>query len=399
MHPSLEICCTLSRRLVGRRIVLAVTGSIAAVETIRLARLLIRHGAQVYPVMSDAATRIIHPDALEFATGRVPITKLTGAVEHVTLCGETADRADMLLVAPATANTISKMAHGIDDTPVTTFATTAMGSEIPIVVVPAMHGSMYKHKIVLKNIDILKGLGVHFVGPRLEERVAKIPSNEEIVDVVLRVLGPHDLDGKRVLVVTGSTAEPIDDMRVVSNRSSGATGLALACEAFHRGADVVLWHSRGVEPPAFVSKAEAFTSTSDLLDLVKRLRRVDIAMVPAAISDFRPKAPVKGKIPSDKALTLKLVPAPKIIHGLTSKCKVLVGFKAESGVSRKALIERASDRLKRTRAAVFVANDLGDVRHDTTKLLIIEKDGTVTEAKGTKSEVARAVLDQVVKWL
>lgn len=376
-----------------------MTGSIAAVETIKLARLLIRHGAEVYPVMSDAAARIIHPDALEFATGRIPITKLTGAVEHVSLCGETMDRVDMLLIAPATANTISKVAHGIDDTTVTTFATTAMGSEIPIVIVPAMHGSMYKHKIVLENISKLKKAGVHFAGPRMEEKVAKIVSNEEIVDLVIHLLGPNDLKGKKVLVVTGPTSEPIDDMRIISNRSSGAMGLALAREAYYRGADVILWHSINIDPPNFVSKATSFRTTKDLLSLVKKVRKVDVALMPAAVSDFTPVKPAKGKIPSDKALNLKLKPAPKIIHGLSSKCKVLVGFKAESKIAGEELLLRARDRLKRTRATLFVANDLARVKHDTTEVLIIDKKGGMVEAKGTKLDVARAVMEQVVGWL
>jgi phosphopantothenoylcysteine decarboxylase/phosphopantothenate--cysteine ligase len=400
MHPSLEISCTLSRRLVGKRIVLGVTGSIAAVETVKLARLLIRHGAEVYPVMSRAATRIVHPDALEFATGRVPITMLTGTVEHVSLCGETADRVDLLLIAPSTANTISKIAHGIDDTTVTTFATTAMGSEIPLVIVPAMHGSMYKHKIVMDNIKALEKIGVHFVGPRMEEKVAKIAEVEEIVDFVLRLLGPQDLKGKKVLVVTGPTVEPIDDMRVITNRSSGAMGLELAREAYYRGAEVILWHTIGIEPPKFVSKAQVFRTTADLVKLVKKLRKADVALMPAAVSDFTPKGgKKKGKISSGKALTLELKPAPKVIHGLSSKCKVLVGFKAESKISREELLQRARDRLKRTKATIFVANDLERVTHDTTDIIIIDKKGGFAEANGTKREAARVIFNQVVNWL
>jgi phosphopantothenoylcysteine decarboxylase/phosphopantothenate--cysteine ligase len=400
MHPSLEISCTLSRKLLGRKVVLGVTGSIAAVETVKLARLLIRHGAQVIPVMTDAATRIIHPDALEFATGRHPITKLTGAVEHVAFLGKTSDHADLLLIAPATANTIGKIAYGIDDTPVTTMATTALGSGIPVLIIPAMHGSMYDHKIVLENIEKLKSIGVHFMDPRLEERVAKIPSVEDMVDVVLALLGPKDLDGKRVLVITGPTMEPIDDMRVISNKSSGATGLAIAKEAFYRGAEVILWHSANIEPPKWASKSHSFKSTSDLFALTKKLRRADVILVPAAISDFSVKGgPAKGKVPSDKALTLALEPTPKIILGLASKCKVLVGFKAESKISHEGLLLKARDRMKNSKATLFVANDLARVTHDETEVLILDKKGGMIEAKGPKDKVAADIFDQVVKWL
>jgi phosphopantothenoylcysteine decarboxylase/phosphopantothenate--cysteine ligase len=400
MHPSHEISCTLSRRLLGRKIVLGVTGSIAAVETVKLARLLIRHGAMVIPVMTDAAMRIIHPDSLEFATGRAPITRLTGAVEHVAMLGKTSDHADLLLIAPATANTIGKIAYGIDDTPVTTMATTALGSGIPVLIVPAMHGSMYDHKIVLENIEKLKSIGVQFMDPRMEEHVAKLPSEEDIVDRVLAMLGPRDLEGKRVLVITGPTMEPIDDMRVISNRSSGATGMAIAKEAFYRGAEVILWHSQDIEPPKWASKAQAFRTTADIVNLAKKLRRADVILVPAAISDFRVKGGAsKGKLPSDKAVTLELEPTPKVIQGLASKCRILVGFKAESKLSHEALLLKARDRLKKAKATLFVANDLSRVTHEGTEVIIIDKDGGMIEAKGTKDKVAIAIIDQVVAWL
>jgi phosphopantothenoylcysteine decarboxylase/phosphopantothenate--cysteine ligase len=176
-------------------------------------------------------------------------------------------------------------------------------------------------------------------------------------------------------------------------------GLALAREAHYRGADVILWHSINIEPPSFVSRAQSFRTTKDLLAMVKRLRRVHVVLMPAAVSDFTPERRTKGKIPSDKALTLKLKPAPKIIHGLHSKCKVLVGFKAESKVPREKLLLKARDRLKRTKATLFVANDLSRVKHDTTEVLIIDKKGGMVEAKGTKLDVARTILDQVVTWL
>ena len=151
MHPSDEIRGVKSIRLSKKRIVLGVTGSIAAVECVRLSRELIRHGAEVFPVMTHSATKIIHPGSLEFATGNGPIIELSGKTEHVSFCGRVEKPVDLLLILPCTANTISKIAHGVDDTSVTTFATTAIGSGIPILVVPAMHLSMYDHKIVQES--------------------------------------------------------------------------------------------------------------------------------------------------------------------------------------------------------------------------------------------------------
>lgn len=160
MHPADEIRGVKSKRLAKKRIVLGITGSIAAVESVKLSREFIRHGAEIFPVMTHSATKIIHPDSLEFATGNKPIIELTGKTEHVSFCGRVKEPADLFIISPCTANTISKIAHGIDDTAVTTFATTAIGSDIPMLIVPAMHLSMYDHKIVQKNVLKCKEVGV-----------------------------------------------------------------------------------------------------------------------------------------------------------------------------------------------------------------------------------------------
>ncbi len=228
MHPADHLRGSKSDRLKGRKIVLGVTGSIAAVETIKLCRELIRHGAEIHVVMSEGAQNIVHPWALEFATGRPVTTQIDGRVQHVALCGDVPDRADLLLIAPATANTISKIAFGIDDTPVTTFATTALGGGIPVMIVPAMHGTMMAQKVVGENIGKLRRIGVHFLMPKLEESKAKLPSMDSIVSEVIALIGKRDLVKRRVLVIAGATEEPIDDIRVVTNRSSGETGVELA---------------------------------------------------------------------------------------------------------------------------------------------------------------------------
>ena len=248
MHPAEELRGKKSNKLFRKRIVLGVTGSIAAVESVKLARELIRHGATVYPVMTPSATRIIHPDALEFATSHKPVIQLTGQAEHVSWCGLVQDPVDLLLISPCTTNTISKIAKGIDDTPVTTCATTALGSKVPILIVPAMHLSMYDHKIVQKNIDICKEHGVLFIDPCIQGNKAKLPDVDEIVEHVIRTIGPKDLIQKKILIIGGATAEPIDDIRVLTNRSSGKTAIALAVNAYERGADVTFWYGHATEP-------------------------------------------------------------------------------------------------------------------------------------------------------
>ena len=233
-HPTLDLTGTVSDSLKGKKIVLAVTGSIAAVETIKLARELIRRGAVVQGVMSQAAQTIIHPYALQYATGRAVITEITGDVEHVAYCGERKEAYDLLLIAPCTANTIGKIASGVDDTPVTTFATTAIGSKIPVLIVPAMHGSMYDHLIVQQNIKKLEGLDLRFLMPKREEHIAKIPDNAEVVLNVERILSRSPLRGKRVLITSGPNLEEIDPIRVLTSRSTGRMGIELALEAFRQ---------------------------------------------------------------------------------------------------------------------------------------------------------------------
>jgi phosphopantothenoylcysteine decarboxylase/phosphopantothenate--cysteine ligase len=396
MHPAKELCCQKSRKLAGKRIVLGVTGSIAAVECVKLARELIRNGAEVFPVMTEAAQKIIHPYSLEFATGNPPVLEIDGKVQHVAFCGEVQDKADILLIAPSTANTISKIAFGIDDTCVTTFATTAIGSKIPVILVPAMHGSMYNHPIVLENIEKLKEIGVKVLQPRLEENKAKMPHIWEIVENVIRIMGPFDLKEKKVLVIAGSTEEEIDDIRVISNKSSGKTGVELALNAFERGAHCELWMGRcSVHIPKFIP-IKRFISTDELLEMIDSINH-DIVIVPAAISDYSPQKQ-EGKIPSGQEnLSIPLTPNPKIIEKIREKSQcILVGFKAEFGLSEDELLNRAKERLEPAQLDLIVANDVSGISLNENSVYIIGKDGKNENFSGKKSEIAKKILDRVV---
>ncbi len=398
MHPSNEIKGIKDDALAGKRIVLGITGSIAAVETVKLARELIRRGAEVYPVLSPAATKIVHPDSLGFATGKRPITELTGAVEHVALCGDVEGHADLLLIAPSTANTISKIACGIDDTPVTTFATTALGTGIPLMIVPAMHATMYDNPAVMRNVERLKKMGVDFVGPRFEEKKAKIAGIYEIVSAVVRRIGKKDLRDTRVLVIGGATSEPVDDMRVISNRSSGRTGIELAVEAYERGADVKLLLGKGSERPPEWIKTDYFTDVESLISMLDE-PDYDMILVPAAISDYTPERK-EGKIPSGmEELVIRLRPTPKVIEHIRKNYEgILVAFKAESVESTEELIKRAERRAKESSADIIVANRLSDVTHDSTKAFIING-SSVRGFEGSKKELAGAIMDEAVSLL
>jgi phosphopantothenoylcysteine decarboxylase/phosphopantothenate--cysteine ligase len=205
-HTSKRIIGTKGDELKGRKIVLCITGSVAAVRSPEIARELMRLGAEVYTVMTPMAQKILHPYMMEWATGNPVVTELTGMIEHVTYAGDHPQRADLVLVAPCTANTLGKAAAAIDDTPVTTVLTTAIGAGIPVIVAPAMHGSMYRHPLVLENIRRLRSIGVEVLMPRFEEDKAKIPGTEMIVEAVVRKLTyKRDLEGRRILITAGPT--------------------------------------------------------------------------------------------------------------------------------------------------------------------------------------------------
>jgi phosphopantothenoylcysteine decarboxylase/phosphopantothenate--cysteine ligase len=398
MHPSETIRFAKGRELEGKLIVLGMTGSIAAVESFELVRELIRHGAEVQVVMTPEAQRLMTPEAMEFASGRAVITKLTGATEHVSLLGDYPGRADMFLVSPCTANTISKMALGIDDTPVTTMATLAIGTHTLMLVAPAMHLAMYENAAVQRNVLALKDMGVELVGPVLVGKKARVASVEEIVDKVLAMFSKGDLCGRKVLIIGGSSEELVDSVRVVSNTGTGATAAEMVRAARQRGAEVELWAGRMSVPVPTGIPVRSFRSVEDLVGMVGEVDH-DVVIVPASLSDYAPTK-IAGKMPSGKtSVDLELHPLPKVLPLLRPRTKVLVGFKAEVGVSPAVLSKRAVSRLKEYGLDMIVANDLEDVGQGSTKAIIITADGGRKKYEGDKRGLADAVLDEAVKVL
>ena len=397
MHPSDGLRGTRGHGLAGKRVVLAITGSIAAVECFELGRELIRQGAQVHAVLTKDAEKLVTPMSLEFATGNPVITEIDGKVQHVQLLGDVPDKADLLLIAPCTANTISKIACGIDDTTVTTMATIALGSKVPVLIAPAMHGAMYQNPMVIENVEKLKRAGVGFIGPRWEGKKAKIAPIDEIVASAIRRVGKNDYAGKSILVIGGASEEAIDDMRVITNRSTGETAVALAEVAFERGAVVELWMGRSSVPIPSYLPVRRFRTVADVLEMVKDISH-DIVLMPAALSDFSPQA-AKGKIPSGKKeLNLKLRPVPKVLEAVRKRNTKLVAFKAESGVSEQELIEKATARLQSVPLDMIVANDLHNVKPGESKVIMLTAKGK-TKACGPKREIAESILDEALKVL
>ena len=379
---------TQVQTLTGKQIVVAVTGSIAAVEVVKLIHSLRRCGAVVQPVMSHAASCIIQPDALTYASGRETITRLSGWVEHITYCGE-GGSADLLLIAPCTANTLSKIACGIDDTPVTTFATTALGSQKPLLVVPAMHHSMYRHPAVIENIAKLKTWGVEIIDPRIEEGKAKIADIEEIVLRCERAVLGTALKGKKVLITSGPCREPVDDIRILTTRSGGQMGRELALQAFRLGADVTVIHR-----DSFPCVNNVFVETADEMRCaVHRCfseRGADIYISAAAISDFAPKK-VKGKIPSGNPINLFLEPLPKVLSEVSRQYNSLnIAFK----------LGRTSKKMAKAMLAQGIAvvlintpESMGSI-HGEYILLTRNRELPLS---GTKDEIAQAIWNAVIQ--
>ena len=408
-HPSKDIVESKGTILRGKTICMCLTGSVAVITAPIIARELMRLGAEVVAVMTKAATELISPALMHWATGNPVLTKLTGAVEHIYLAGErpqSVGRADLILVCPATANTISKIANGIDDTPVTTVVTTAFGSSIPLVIIPAMHESMFAHGILKENIKKLRKYGVDILGPRISEGKAKIARVDDIIDRVIDLLiSKKDLKDMKILISAGPSREYLDAIRFVSNNSSGRMGIEIAKEASARGADVLLINGKSlVKVPDYINTINV-VSTEDFIKAVKSelsLKDYDFFICAAAISDYSPTNCIEGKISSDKVkeLQINMRLTPKIIDEARRKNhKVfIVAFKAETNVSRSQLIDRAYDRLKRSDADLIVANDVG--REDIgfvskyNEVYIVDKEKRINHVKKhSKRYIASRILD------
>jgi phosphopantothenoylcysteine decarboxylase/phosphopantothenate--cysteine ligase len=376
--------------LAGRRIALGISGSIGAVQAPALASRLRAWGATVQPFVSSSALQLVGLDALRDASGEEPVVALTGAGEHVRELGP--GGADLLLLAPCTANTLAKVALGIDDTPVTTLASVLLG-RVPVVVAPAMHDTMWSNPAVRANVERLRGMGCEIVQPLQEEGAAKMAVLDAIEAHVFRALGPRTLQGRRVLVVTGPTAEPLRDGLWLSNRSSGSTGLAIAREAFRCGADVTLWIGWTADAgPSWIPRRR-FGSVQELLDLAAETASFEAVVVPAAIGDY---AASGSPTPGD-AIALK--PTAKFLDAVREHFGgALVAFKAESEVEDKELLARARALQQRVRASLVVANRLERVGPTETEALLVEE-RDARPFRGSKDQLAGAIVDHLASHL
>jgi phosphopantothenoylcysteine decarboxylase / phosphopantothenate---cysteine ligase len=379
------------------RIMLGVTGGIAAYKACELTRLLVKAGHEVIPLVTPGAQRFVSEETFLALARRPPAEDL---YPHLA-------RADLLVVAPCTANTLAKLAHGIADNVLTEAALAHRG---PVLVAPAMNPRMWASPATRANAAMLRSRGVELVGPDEGELaegewgVGRLAEPALIYERAQQLLAPGSLSGRRLLVTAGGTREPIDSVRFLGNRSSGRMGVALAEEARRRGAEVILLGANlAVEAPFGVEMIPTPTAES-MLDAALALPDVDVALLAAAVADYRPAEALAGKRPKDdRAWSVELEPTADVARALGERKtpgQVLVVFGAEHGEEG---LERKRSMLETKNADLVVFNDVGraDIGFDVpeNEVVLVTRDGDRVVPKAGKAQVASAILDEVERLL
>ena len=383
------------------RIFLGVTGGIAAYKACELLRLFVRAGHEVTPLVTPGADRFVRKETFR-ALARV--TGSASAYPHL-------EQADLLVIAPLSANTLAKLAQGLADN---TLTEAALAHEGPILVAPAMNHRMWAHPATQQNAATLRARGIRFAGPvegelaEGEHGLGRMAEPQEIFGRAVELLGEArtagELAGKRVLVTAGGTREPIDAVRFVGNRSSGRMGTAIAAEARRRGARVTLVGSNlAVPPPDGVEVVSAATAADVEREVLARAD-ADVVVMTAAVADYRPKAPANGKPPKHSGpRALELEPTTDVLRELGRRRRngqLVVGFAAEAG---EGGLERARAKLAGKGADVIVYNDVGreDIGFDSeeNEVVVLSSAGERHVPKASKRTVAAAVLDEAERLL
>ena len=396
--------------LKDKTVVIGVSGGIAVYKTLDVVSRLRKLGVNVNVIMTKSATEFVTPLSFQSLSQNYVVCDMfedpkTWDVEHISL----AKRADVFLIAPATANVIGKIANGIADDMLTT---TVMATKAKVLIAPAMNTNMYENPILQRNINTLKELGYNFVEPESgglacgDTGKGKLASPETIVDEVVKLLSKgQDLKGKSIIVTAGPTVESIDPMRYITNRSTGKMGYSIAKEAIERGADVTLITGpTNLTPPQNLKKLVKIESAKDMYEAVlANLDENDVVIKSAAVADYKPKNYSNKKIKkSDDDLVIELDRNKDIAQEIEKikNNKILVGFAAETN----DLIENASLKIKKKNLDFIVANDLtkegAGFGVDTNIVKIIDKEGNITEyPKMKKEEVANIILDKIKELL
>ncbi len=384
--------------LKNKKILLGITGGIAAYKAVDLASKLTKMGAEVKTIMTAHACEFVGPITFKSITHQPVITKMfnTNAdIEHISL----ADWADIVVIAPATANIIGKTASGIADD---LLSSTIMATTAPVLFVPAMNIHMYENPIVQENITKLSNFGYFFMEPQFGnlacgyEGKGRYPENEEIIFHIETYLNyKKELAGKNVLVTAGASREGIDPMRFISNYSSGKMGLALARAAHIRGAKVKFIHSSiRVNIPKYLDSIKAVSAEEMHRAVLKEYPNSDITFMTAAVADYTPAKPSKQKIKKSDDLNLELKRTKDILAelgGKKTKDQILVGFAAES----ENIKENALNKIKKKNLDFICANNLNVSGKDDTEILVLDK-GKEIKLNGNKFSVAHQIIDTIL---
>jgi phosphopantothenoylcysteine decarboxylase/phosphopantothenate--cysteine ligase len=390
--------------LEGKRVVLGVTGGIAAYKAVEISRRLVDAGAHVVPVMTEGAEHFLGVTTLSALASEPVKTRLWDDPETPIPHTEIGQGADLILVAPATARLIAAYRSGLSTDLLTNIL---LATRAPVMICPAMHTEMWEHPAVVDNVATLRSWGVHVVDPesgRLaggDVGAGRLASPESIVAAAERVLGPGDLTGTKVVVSAGGTREPIDAVRVIANRSSGKQGYAVAAEAVSRGAEVTLVSTVSLPVPAGVSVVAVETAAEMEAAMNELAPTSDVVVMAAAVADFRPVAAADGKLKKrDGVPEVVLEPTVDILAGLGERKpagQVLVGFAAETD----DLAANAQRKLESKRLDLIVANDVSaeatGFQHDTNAVTIFaDGEAPIPVPLADKRTIAAAVLDRVV---
>ncbi len=390
----------------GKNVVLGVTGSIAAYKAVDIASKLTQKGITVDVVMTKAAREFVTALTFRSITHRPVVTDMFDlasefSVEHVAL----AEKADVVVIAPATANTIAKLAAGIADEMI---CSTVLATKAPVIVAPAMDAGMWQNAVTQENINRLRSRGFIIVGPgygRLASGLVgmgRLIENEEILGTIFQVLGRKgDLANRQVVVSAGGTQEPIDLVRFVGNRSSGKMGYAMAEAARDRGAVVTLVTGpTALPPPPGIDIMQVWTAAQMRDAVLKATAAADVLIMSAAVADYRPATVAEGKIKREaETLTLEMVKTSDILGEVKGDI-IKVGFAAESS----DVINRGTEKLKRKHLDLIVVNDItakdSGFDADTNRVAFIDRGGKVEQLPlMLKSEVAHKILDRVAALL
>lgn len=380
--------------LQNKSIALGVTGGIAAIEAPKIARHLRRYGADVKVYTTQEALRFVGKASLEWGTEQDVVSELSGQAEHICL-------EDLVLVAPATLNTINKIFAGIADNPVTTLAASALGMKKPVYLAPTMHDSLYNNPFLRENLLNAGKYGLKIIAPRIGEGKAKIPRMDEITARVSRELSKHPMKAKKVLITGGPTPGKIDDIRIVTNIFKGALAVKIAEEAYHRGADVkLLLGKTGIQVPSYLDAVYHSDFYEYFENVFKELNGndYDVGIFSAAVADYIPKEVLAGKTPSgDKLKDIPLKQTPKVIAEVRKKYPHLymVTFKYEDDrVSYEELINIANKRIRKDGYQLVVANTASEMKDSRHRAHIVAKEGVLYHSQ-SKQEIAKDLIEAV----